>query len=90
MELQTADIDKFEEMSRRMQAEMGADLPTSKATITADRERPGFYLVIVEFESFDEAMRLSNDPRMQKYAGEMSAMCNAPIKFYNLDVKSVM
>ncbi len=90
MEFDSTNIEGLEDVSNRMHEEIGSDVPTSKATVTSDRERPGHFVVIVEFESYDEAMKLSNDPRMAKYAEEMNALADGPIKYYNLDVRSVM
>jgi hypothetical protein len=44
-------------------------------------------MIIAEFDSYDEAMSQSNDPRMGKFSEEMAALVDGPIKFYNLDVK---
>jgi hypothetical protein len=47
-------------------------------------------LVIVEFDSYEEAMKNSNDPETSKYAEQMGALLDGAPKFYNLDVRSVM
>jgi hypothetical protein len=86
MELKTSRIDEVEAMSRRMQEERGDALLVTKATVTADRDRPGYYLVLVEFPSYEEAMKNSNDPATSKYAEEMGALLDEPPKFHNLDV----
>jgi len=90
MELETSRIDELEALSERMQQERGDALLASKATITQDRDRPGHYFVIVEFDSYEEAMKNSNDPATGKYAEEMSALLAGPPTFHNLDVVSVM
>jgi uncharacterized protein (DUF1330 family) len=90
MELKTSRIDEVEAFSKKMQEERGDDLLATKGTITADRDRPGYYLVIVEFDSYEEAMKNSNDPATGKYAEQMGALLDEPPKFYNLDVRLVM
>lgn len=90
MEIQTSKIDEIEVLAKQMDEERGTDRPTSRATVTADRDRPGYYLIIVEFDSYDEAMRNSNDPVTTKYSEMMSALLGSPPRFYNLDVQSVM
>jgi hypothetical protein len=90
MELKTSRIDEVEALSKKLQEERGDALLATKATVTADRDRPGYYLVIVEFDSYEEAMRNSNDPATSKYAAEMSTLLDQPPKFYNLDVRFVM
>jgi hypothetical protein len=86
MELKTSRIDEVEAVSKRMQEERGDALLASKATVTADRDRPGYYLVLIEFASYEEAMKNSNDPVTGKYAEELGALLDEPPKFHNLDV----
>jgi len=90
MEIETSRIDELEAFSEKMREERGAALLASKATITEDRERKGHYFIIVEFDSYEEAMRNSNDPATSKYAEQMSELLSGPPKFYNLDVRTVM
>jgi hypothetical protein len=90
MEFDTSRIDDVEALSRRMQEERGDSLLASRATFTEDRERRGHYYVIIEFDSYEEAMKNSNDPVTSKYAGEMATLLDGPPVFRNLDVVSVM
>jgi hypothetical protein len=55
-------------------------------TITADRDRPGYFLSIVEFDSYEAAMEASNRPETQEFFGRLSQLMDGPPKFYNLDV----
>jgi predicted outer membrane protein len=90
MEIKTSRIDDVEAFAKRMQEERGDALLSSKATVTADRDRPGYYLIIVEFESYERAMENSSDPETGKYAQQMSELLDGPPKFYNLDVRLEM
>jgi quinol monooxygenase YgiN len=90
MEVETSKLDEIMALSERMQAERGDALLASKATFTEDRDNPGHYFVIVEFDSYEAAMKNSNDPATSKYAEEMGTMLDAPPKFHNLDVRAVM
>ena len=90
MEIKTSRIDEVEALSNKLEAERGDALLATKATITADRDRPGYYLIIVEFDSYDEAMKNSNDPETGKFAEQMGALLDEPPKFFNLDVLLVM
>ena len=60
--------------------------PPAKGTIVADRDRPNTYLNIVEFASYEDAMKNSNDPRTSEFAEKMMKLCDGPPKFYNTDV----
>ena len=57
-----------------------------RITVTADRDRPNTYLSIVEFASYEEAMRNSDDPQTGEWAQKMAALCDGPPTFRNLDV----
>ncbi|MFI5036662.1 MAG: hypothetical protein ACHQFZ_10715 [Acidimicrobiales bacterium] len=90
MEVTTSRVDELEALSKRLRDERGDALLASKATITADRDQPGRYFIIVEFNSYEEAMKNSNDPATQKYATEMASLLDGPPTFRNLDVIDVM
>ncbi len=56
-------------------------------SITAqDRDNPGKYVAIVHFESYDVAMKNSEDPRTDEYAKKMQELSDGPVTFTNLDV----
>lgn len=74
---------------RDLVAEMGARTGTGSAlrgTVTADLDRPGYYLNIVEFESRHSAMENSARPEVAEFARRMAALCDEPPRYYNLDV----
>lgn len=90
MEITTSRIDEVRAFSTRMSEERGDALLARQASITADRDNPGRYFIIVEFDSYEEAMRNSNDPETARYAEEMGALIDGPPTFHNLDVVDVM
>ncbi|MES9538302.1 hypothetical protein [Actinomadura sp. NPDC000600] len=53
---------------------------------THDREDPSHFVDIVEFPSYEEAMRNSDLPETRRLAGEMEALCSDGPRFLNLDV----
>jgi predicted outer membrane protein len=89
MEIETSRIDEVEAFAKKMQEERGDALLASKATITQDRDRAGHYFIIVEFDSYEQAMKNSNDPVTSRYAEQMGALLDGPPRFYNLDVRMV-
>ena len=90
MELEPKNFDEFEAFTAKMREERGDALLANKATITEDRDHAGRYYVILEFDSYEDAMKNSNDPETSKYASQMAAILNGPPKFYNLDVRSIV
>lgn len=82
IEFSTSHIDEIEALADGM-GDMGF---ARRATITADRDRPGTYLNIVEFDSYDEAMKNSERPEVGEFAAKMGELCDGPPRFYNLDI----
>jgi hypothetical protein len=74
-------------MSGRNRLDDGRSSTPRRGTITADRDRDGFCLSVVEFDSYEAAMKNSNRPEVGESAGRLAKLCDAPPKFYNLDVR---
>ncbi len=79
-------LERFQEQRRAS----GEAVPVTRGTPTADRDRPGVYLNIVEFPSYEEAMANSKRPETSEFAGAMAELCDGPPRFYNLDVLDVV
>lgn len=85
IEWRTSQIDemrKFNEEWRQRFPEMG---PT-RVLVCADRDDEGRFLSIVEFPSYEEAMRNSADPATGEFAKRMDALSGGTVTFRNLDV----
>jgi uroporphyrinogen-III decarboxylase len=54
-----------------------------------DRDQAGRYLMIVEFPSYEEAMRNNDLPETDRTARRMAELADGPMGFTNLDVISV-
>jgi quinol monooxygenase YgiN len=54
--------------------------------IAEDRDQPGTYINVVEFESYETAMENSNSPETQEFAARMAELCDGPAKFTNLNL----
>ncbi len=86
IEFQTSRIEEIRELVDEMRSELGTSGGAVRGTVTADSDRPGYYLNIVEFESRESAMENSARPEISQFAGRMAALCDVPPRFYNLDV----
>ncbi|MDQ4011017.1 MAG: hypothetical protein M3228_10060 [Actinomycetota bacterium] len=91
IEYRTSRIDEVQALinKRRAQLESGQQDPATaptRAMMTADRDRPGYYLTIIEFDSYESAMENSNRPETGEMAAEMAKLCDGPPTFYNLDI----
>ena len=58
---------------------------SASAITTRDREDASHYVTVVEFPSYDEAMRNNDLPETQKFATRMAELCSDAPKFLNLD-----
>ena len=52
----------------------------------ADRDRPGVYFTVAEFDSYESAMENSGDPATQELSQRMAALADGPPTFYDLDI----
>ena len=86
IEFQTSRIEEIEALGRPSRTE-GATPPTFRRIVaTADRDRPGTYYTVVEFDSYDSAMENSGRPETSDFAAKMAELCDGPPTFRNLDV----
>jgi hypothetical protein len=88
IEIRTSRIDEVHSLVEQMRAESG---PTAgvRGTVTADRDRQGYYLNVVEFDSYEAAMENSSRSEVSEFAARLAALCDEPPRFYNLDVLEV-
>lgn len=86
VEFKTSRIDEIQALIDERQPQMQVGNTTRRLTATADRDRPGYYLTILEFDSYESAMENSNRPETSEFSAQMAKLCDGPPKFYNLDV----
>ena len=91
IEFQTSRPDEVEALGRDISEKLDDGRASSprRTTIAADRDRPGYYLNIVEFASYEAAMENSSRPEIGEFAARLAKLCDSPPKFYNLDVRDV-
>ncbi|NKX50254.1 hypothetical protein HER39_06660 [Arthrobacter deserti] len=87
IEFQTSRIEEIEKLGRPSRTE-GSTPPTfRRITATPDRDRPGMYYTIGEFDSYESAMENPTRPETSEFAARLAALCDAPPVFRNLDVQ---
>ena len=86
IEFKTSRIEDIENMERPPRPESGGTGGFRRLIATADRDRPGTYYIIVEFESYETAMENSNRPEVSEFAAKLASLCDGPPVFRNLDV----
>jgi quinol monooxygenase YgiN len=86
VEFQTSRIEEVQALVDERRPQMEAGSTVRRLTATADRDRPGYYFTIIEFDSYEAAMENSNRPETSEFSAAMGKLCDGPAKFYNLDV----
>jgi len=89
IELTTSRPDDVEALIREWQVQTSGRRTAQRGTFTSDRDRPGVYVQIVEFPSYEDAMANSELPETAAFASRLSQLCDGPLGFRNLDVRSV-
>lgn len=74
----------MEDFRAKREAEGDGPAPT-RGTTCADRDDPGRYFAIVEFESYEAAMENSQRADTTEMSEKMMELCDGPATFYNLD-----
>ena len=89
IEVQSSRMDELRQLTDDYRAKREADASgpmPARSVLTEDRDRPGVFLNVVEFSSYEEAMENSQRPDTGEFARRMAELCDAPPRFYNLDV----
>jgi hypothetical protein len=60
-----------------------------RAVSTTDRDKPNTYVDIIEFPSFEEAMKNNDLPETGEFAKKSGELCDGPVTFRNLDVMRI-
>ena len=89
IDFRTSRIDEVRALGDEYVAARAAesDTPVIRVVMTADRDDPGLYLNIVEFDSYELAMENSARPETDAFAAQLAALCDGPPTFVNLDVR---
>ena len=86
MEVTTDKFDEFEALHEHWLAATEGERTTELEWVLRDREDPNRYVIIVQFASFDEAMKNNDLPATAEIAQQMNELAAAPTVFHNLDL----
>ncbi|MEE1754938.1 hypothetical protein [Streptomyces sp. SP18CS02] len=87
IDLETERMDEVEAVLQQRRARMaGGEGGPRHRTVLKDRARPNRYLMIVEFDSHEAAMRNSGDPQTTEMARAIGAQCSRAPVFTDCDV----
>ncbi|MFE0511596.1 hypothetical protein [Streptomyces sp. NPDC058964] len=87
IDFETDRIDEMRALSEDVDKRFaGRESSPARRLVLADRNQPGRYLAVIEFDSHEEAMRNSADPATSEFAEQMAALCTRPPSFTDCDV----
>ena len=86
MEFNTSKLDQIQELFDQWLESTKGKRTAQRMVLTQDRDSANTYIEIVEFPSYEEAMKNSNLPETQEIGGKLFALCDSEPKFRNLDV----
>ena len=89
IEIETTKPDEVEALVRDWRVKTTGTRRAQRGTFTKDRDRPDRYVQIVEFPSYEDAMANSELPETASFAEKLRQLCDGPLLFRNLDVRSV-
>ena len=90
IEFESTDIDAVAAMLERFRDENPGALTATASTITEDRDRPGTFISIVEFPSYEKAMEQQSNPPTSAFTASLAEVMSGAPRFRNLDVRSVL
>jgi quinol monooxygenase YgiN len=86
IEFTTDNIDGVRALGKEWEAASSGKRSATRRTIAEDRDRPGTYVILVEFPSYEAAMENSKLPETQKFSARMMEAAGSEATFRNLDV----
>ena len=86
----TSRFEEGDKLVQQYRADVGDRGKGRRGTVCKDRDQENHYVSIIEFDSYEEAMKNSSDPVTSQYALNMGELLEGPPIYHNLDVLSVM
>jgi quinol monooxygenase YgiN len=86
IEMKTSKYDEIDALDAEWRTATEGKRTLRRDTVCQDRDNPGTYFIIAEFDSYDEAMQNSNLPETSAFAERIAKLVDGPMTFRNLDV----
>lgn len=86
IEFRTTRIDEVRALDEEWREATKGKRTATAATMTRDRDRPDSYVWMIEFPSYEDAMRNNELPETQRIAEQMNELTDGPAEFRNLDL----
>ncbi|MGC5019917.1 hypothetical protein [Micromonospora sp. DT47] len=85
IEYESDQRDELRELSERWARERPDDGP-SRLVMAEDRDRPGHFVMVAEFDTYEQAMAHSGRPETGAYAERMRKLAKGAPRYVNLEV----
>lgn len=89
IEYQTTKQDEMDKLEEQWRRDTEGKRATGREMMCKDRDRPNTFVVIVEFDSYEDAMRNNELPATTRFAEEAAKLSDGPPAFRNLDLERV-
>ena len=90
VEFETNDIEAVQNAIQKFRDEHPDIMTFTTSRVAEDRDKPGTYISIVEFPSYDEAKKRSNHPAFSEFVQSIGPELMANRRFRTLDVKATV
>ena len=86
MQLRTSKIDEIRAAVDEWQKATEGKRTVGRSAVCQDRDNPGRYMVVVFFDSYEDAMKNSALSETDALSKKTTALSDGPPKFVNLDI----
>jgi hypothetical protein len=86
MEFKTSRIDEIDALEQKWKSATEGRRTLARDMKARDRDRPNTYMLIAEFDSYEEAMKNNDLPETKEIAEAMAKLADGEITFRNLDI----
>jgi hypothetical protein len=86
IEFKTSRFDEIQKLMDEWLAATEGKRTTTRGLLCQDRDAEGVYVQVVEFPSYEVAMKNSEMPETGEFSQKMMELCDGPATFRNLDV----
>jgi quinol monooxygenase YgiN len=90
IQYKTSKFDEMQKVIDKFRADTQGKRTTTRGMACRDRDNAGTFMNIVEFPSYEAAMKNNELPETQAVAEAMQKLADGQPTFYNLDVERVI
>jgi quinol monooxygenase YgiN len=90
IQYRTSKFDEMQKLIDKFREDTAGKRTNTRGMSCRDRDNAGTFMNIVEFPSYEAAMKNNDLPETAALAQEMQKLADGPPTFYNLDIERVM